>query len=625
MQLRALDEREAPPVPAAGGSHPGPWDSGFLRYSPVIVAAVAVALWLLSLGKYNPYAATQSGLVSLLPPAWWAALLFTGAAVVLALIPQRPWTPGILAALGSMLLVLHGTLPFAEHIARFASAYTIAGFAQYVADTGHTIPDLDARMLWPGMFAAAGMASRAMGVPATWFLRGFPLCIEAIYLFPVKAIANATLRSPRARWAALPIFLAGNWIDQDYFSPQAVNFLLYLVVIAIALRAFSAVRDYPWLVTRVVGWSPLRRTGGRLACTMGLAGPALDDLEPLPVPSRRGRAALFAVVLLLCAASIPSHQITPATLTVSLLGLTLIGRTSLRTLWLFVGVGVLAWLCWVGEPYWVGHFHQVFGGVSQLGSAVNSNVGSRLHGATDARRLVQYARAAASILIWVSSLLALFILRRRGLNRLTLGVLLVMPTAVSLAVTYGGEALLRALLFGLPAAALLLGGLLDLRRPRWAATTGYVVVLALLLALFPITRFGNEQFEAITPGDQSAAAYVGAHIPQGSLVVVPNGDEPLEAYSTGHFRVGTYSDLLFLDPRLLQGKLAAQTQPIWIYLSQSEEAYGETYVGLPAGWLNQMRTKLTRIPRLHVVYSDSTATVLRYDRPTPTVTGAPSR
>ncbi len=97
-----------------------------------------------------------------------------------------------------------------------------------------------------------------MGVSPLWFLRWAPLVLNLSYLLPLKVIANVTLRSERARWLVLPLFLAGNWIDQDYFSPQGVDFFLYLVVIAVLLKSFSSRGSQPATVRRIIFFTPLR-------------------------------------------------------------------------------------------------------------------------------------------------------------------------------------------------------------------------------------------------------------------------------------------------------------------------------------------------------------------------------
>lgn len=187
---------------------------------PLLLAAAAAGSWYASLGSIHPYRATAIGLVAQLSVLWWLGVVLIATAVVLELKREVPRPLVMMVLLGVLALILHGTLPATESVPRFNSAYIIAGFSDYLGRTGRALPRLDVRMSWPAMFAAAGMAARAMGVSTLWFLRWFPLILNLALLIPLKAIANTCLRTPRARWAALAIFVASNWIDQDYFSPR---------------------------------------------------------------------------------------------------------------------------------------------------------------------------------------------------------------------------------------------------------------------------------------------------------------------------------------------------------------------------------------------------------------------
>ncbi len=168
---------------------------------PFVLAAGSVLCWKLSLGSIHPYRAGVLGLITQLSPLWWTALVLAAAALFSELRHDSPRLTGMVTGLVALAIVLHGTLPAAEPVPRFSTAYYIAGFSDYIARTGHTLPRVDVRMSWPAMFAAAGMAARAMGVSTLWFLRWCPLVLNLAYLIPLKAIANSCLRTPRARWA----------------------------------------------------------------------------------------------------------------------------------------------------------------------------------------------------------------------------------------------------------------------------------------------------------------------------------------------------------------------------------------------------------------------------------------
>ena len=231
--------------------------------SPVL-AVIGVVCWHTSLAQIHPYSVGVIGLISQLSVLWWLGLVVVLAAVVLELARDSPRLPAMGLSIISVALVLHGTLPASETTARFDAAYDVAGFADYIGRHGQTLPYLDARMSWPGVLSGTGMLAQAMHVPTLWFARWAPLVLNLAYLLPVKTIANVSLRTPRARWAALPIFLVSNWIDQDYFSPQAIDLLLFLIIVAIAIRTFATRGEQPQVLRMLMRTRPYQAVASML-------------------------------------------------------------------------------------------------------------------------------------------------------------------------------------------------------------------------------------------------------------------------------------------------------------------------------------------------------------------------
>ena len=52
-------------------------------------------------------------------------------------------------------------------------------------------------------------------------------------------------------WTGIWLFALGNWIGQDYFSPQAFAFFLYLVVVLVVVRWLGRRPAMPRLPARV--------------------------------------------------------------------------------------------------------------------------------------------------------------------------------------------------------------------------------------------------------------------------------------------------------------------------------------------------------------------------------------
>jgi hypothetical protein len=580
----------------------------------VLLSALAIILWHFSLKHIHPYRSPTIGLVKQLDAFWWLAAGLAAVAIVLELRRQKPRVLTMCASLFALALILHGTLPATESVPRFSTAYDIAGFSQLIGSTGHTLPRIDARMSWPAMFAAVGMAARAMDVSTLWFLRWCPLVLNLAYLIPLKSIANTCLRNPRAQWAACGLFLASNWIDQDYFSPQGLNLFLFLVAVAIVIRVFANGGSLPWPVTDIVRtrvWDRAKRLVIRVA-----------RLPYNVQPSERGevatttgyRVAMLAVLLVTITASAVSHQITPAAMCLVFFGLMLTGRTGLRMLWLFTAVLVWAWLSWEGHTYWAGHLSKVFGSAGQFGSTLNSTVGSRLQSTLSGRKLVQDGRLLAAAITLGGAAIGFWAVWRRGRSLWTPAIVAIAPVAVAGAVSYGGEVALRVLLFSLAPFAIITAGLIDTATiKKWSALL-LAAIAAALLILFPLARYGNESFEAIAPNDLAAATWIHAHVGSGAIIFVANRDEPLNYTGDGSYKTIELGGLLAIDGQELGGYLPFTKHPTYVFLTRSQNNYGVDFDGFQAGWLNHFKQELLSTGYVTVVYHSATATVLRIEK-----------
>ncbi len=546
----------------------------------------------------------------MLPFVWWLALLLAliGLAVEIQRDPPRA-APCVLS-LVALTLVLHGTLPATEVTPRFAPAYTIAGFSDQLAKTGTPLPLLDARMSWPALFSATGMAARAMGVDARSFLRWAPLVLNLLYLLPVKVIANATLKGPRARWLALAVFLLGNWIDQDYFSPQAVDLLLYLVVIAILARVFATRGRQPRSVRHVMELRIVVAVVDRVRRIFLLPDTAQSGEMPVPPKSTAELTFLYLIILAITFAIVASHQFTPLALCVVLFVLAITGRTKLNLLWIVTLVLAFAWFSWFARTYWVGHLHAVFGGIGQVGGVVSGTVGTRLQNASPERLLVQDSRLAVSAVIVLSAVFGFWWSWRRGRTQWTLAILAVAPIAVALVTDYGGEVALRVLLFSLAPASILIALLVDERVTTRISLAIAVVVIALMAAMFPLARYGNESFEAMAPGDVAAADWIQGHVPTGSIIVVVIDDLPMSESQS----VDVAGGLAFASTDELHWVLAttAKAYPnVWILLTRSQYEYGTVVGGYPSGWLLTLEGRLLATGVVEVKYRSSSAVVMK--------------
>ena len=70
-----------------------------------------------------------------------------------------------------------------------------------------------------------------------------PVVSQLLYLAPMYLILRVMRANWRAQWFAAWLFIAADWVGQDYFSPQGFGYLLYLLFIGILLNWFRRRRS----------------------------------------------------------------------------------------------------------------------------------------------------------------------------------------------------------------------------------------------------------------------------------------------------------------------------------------------------------------------------------------------
>ncbi|UUU20927.1 lipopolysaccharide biosynthesis protein [Streptomyces sp. DSM 40750] len=543
------------------------------------------------------------GLISVLPTPTLvgAALLATVFASLLW--PAREHRGMLLITLLATVLSLHALPAVIEAEPRFATAWQHLGFIDYIDRTGSAVPDLDARWSWPGFFAAATFVAEACGVSDfTEIIRWWPTAIQLLYLPPLFLLTRHMRAGWRAKWTGVWIFVLSGWVGQDYFSPQGFTYLLYLAFVAILLVWFRA----PHML-----WGKVR--------------PGEAEVEPT---DRRRRAVLLMVLIALYAATVPAHQLTPFVMLGVLAVLVLIGRSELRGLPILFGVMVAVWVGFLAEPYWSGHFDELFGGVGGVGGNVTSSVSGRIGEGSSTHKLVLYARVA---LAGTVMLLACYGFLRRRENRYRERSLLVLTFVPFLGFgmqSYGGEMALRVFMFALPGAALLAGLALF---PRTGATAEERdkdrVSLAPLAALmaglvliggFLVARWGNEPFERVRPGEVAAMEYVYAH-DDPTVRLLWLSDDPVNSVTPAMpwgardmEKVEYVPTLAPSDPVLVSGlakALKTAGANSYLIINRSQVTSLQMDAGYSRNWESRLIQNLDRRDDLKQVFANADATV----------------
>jgi hypothetical protein len=564
-----------------------------LRHLAVLEAAFG--LWFLAIAGTKLDAMAGFGLLDAVPIPYYLAvtLLLAGFAVAAS---QRETSTRILGGyVVGLAVMLHGTTALIYSEPRYVWTYKHLGVTNFIGDQGHFDRAIDIYQNWPGFFALGAWLSKATGLEPIQFAGYaqvfFALAGVAVLLFVLRAItANAVVR-----WTAAFLFLLTDWLAQNIYAPQALGFLLSLLVIGLCLRCAP-----PPPVERgdprpgIRGW-PRR---AREAAAGWYEEPPLAPAMALVVG-----AVLFVAVVV-------SHQLSPVLLIVQVLALALVFRRV--PLWVVGGMVVIqaAWMALAWE--FLDRNVDIF--AFEPGSTPASDFDDTTGVAGVS--VVNFARPALMLGIVALAVLG-WIRARNRLNPAAI-VLMVAPFLVLAVTPYGGEGILRSYLFALPWCCVLAAVSLRrqfLRVPSLAALAASAAVFG---SLFLLAYYGGEERAYVTPDDVAVATWYEQNAPAGSraatMVPVHPGlltsnypaladgggisgpslsrDEALRGQLLGDADLPEIARLLDEEPATRQ----------YVILTPIQERVSETYTIFEEGSFKGLRDALSLSPDYRLVY-----------------------
>jgi len=116
-------------------------------------------------------------------------------------------------------------------------AYRNLALVGDVAEKGFGVArNADYYLSCPMFHTAFGLVARWSGFNTENLIPTFPFVMQSLYLFPLFVFLQNVLGLGKEKhyWIGLWVFTLGNWIGQDYFSPQAAGMLLFLLILAVA-------------------------------------------------------------------------------------------------------------------------------------------------------------------------------------------------------------------------------------------------------------------------------------------------------------------------------------------------------------------------------------------------------
>lgn len=428
--------------------------AGRLVVGHLLVIGLAVTLWQVAIVRTDSTEISGFGLLATVSPFFFAALALTVAGFVAALASMRPTADDArrpteagtraaevgrrpagrgLVATGYLVLLialLHGTTPLLLDEPQYAWTYKHLGVLEYIAAGNPVAAAQDIYQQWPALFAGAAQLASAGGIAPATLADWSPVFFNLAAAPVLYAIARTLADDRRVAYLTVFGFLAINWIEEDYLSPQAFGFLLSLGVLLVVLT---------WLR------SPAGSRGRTDAARTG----------------RLRRVGPVVAALALLAVLTAAHQLSPYLVVAQVAVLAVLRLIRPRWLPLAMGAIVIGYL--LPRFGFVSESFGVFDGFDVFANAAGNAEGWGSTGQAFSAIVVR----TLALTVWALTALAVLSYRRR-LRTVLVPALLAATLFVLIAgQSYGGEAIYRVFLFSAPWCAYLIAkALVDLADRR---------------------------------------------------------------------------------------------------------------------------------------------------------------
>jgi hypothetical protein len=593
------------------------------RLSPVeivlfVLPIIALFLWSISLQTVSLNDINNLGLISALSPRIIFALVIVVISFAVVLQRRELRISLLMLHLVCLIVILYATPNLIEQAPRFAPVYKHSGYTEYIMRTGSVDPNLDIYFDFPGFFVLSAFITKMFGYTTILSFVGWaPVVYNLMYMGPMYIILTTMTTNKRLIWLTLLFFHLTNWVGQDYYSPQGLNFFLYLMILAILLKWFTLpkqqvqLRERAPLVQNVLAW---------------LNAP--DPLPPAIGPWQR--RALLGCVICLFGLVIFSHPLTPffVLLTVSLL--VIFRRCGPFWLPIVMAVMTVAWIFFMAHPYLSQHVSMILSSIGDLTDNVPASVKTGKVAGDPLYQVVAKMRLYMTLLVWFMGFVGGIKRLRQGQRDITWVLLACAPFPLIAAQSYGGEMLMRIYLFSSPFILFFSASIFcenPVRMPQAQVKSGFgfpwrtaiiIVVNVFLLSTLFFTRYGDERVDYVSYDEFNAIQYVYQHTPPKSTIIEAWDDTPFlykdfEQYNFVSLYTVLPDGVVQPDINAVIQLVESEHSPnVYIVTSQEEQVHATAWDGLPSDMVQRLYTQLLKSGKFRVVYSNADAQVLQY-------------
>lgn len=587
----------------------------------LIMVAIALFLWQASLRSVDLTKMGDLGLVNILPFTYYLAIALLSVSFCLGNAEDRAYPPMLLLHVVALIFMLHSTPQLLYGTLRYSWAWKHVGIIDYIQRNGSvdpTIAYLNAYHNWPGFFALGALLTDVSGFASAVSYAGWaPVFFNLIDVGALYLIFRALTNDRRLVWLAIWVFYIANWVGQDYFSPQALNYFLYLVVIGVTLTWFSL-------------WAPpLKEELQRRLKSPHLASWTSKFFhkeipEGVRATSPEQRTELTAILVMIFIVIASSHQLTPFMMIIALVLLVGTQIVRARSLPILMAAITAAWIIFMAVAFLGGNLYWIVKSIGGLTGNISGNL-LNLANASPGQVLVSWMDRGLTALVIILAVFGFLRRLRNGYWDVAAALLVFTPIPMVVANAYGGEMVFRVYFFGLPFLAFFVAGLIY-PTPLSGHTNGTairsVLLSLVLLSGFFFGYYGKEEMFYFSKNEVQAATWLNNNAPKGSILVSGTADWPL---MYRHYEWYDYEDLADLskserlqvlkDP--VTGILSEMSKnPVgYMVISRSQMAQVDVTGILPRGSLLNVAKALSTSSSFQLVYSNADTVIYMHTNP----------
>jgi hypothetical protein len=552
-------------------------------YLHYLLVPIVVILWVMGLKQTDLAQLNDLGLVSVLPLFSYAVLITLTLSFIAALQSDNLRVSLLALHILALIFMLYAISPVMEDVPNFSVNWRHVGIIDYITNNGNVDPKIDAYFNWPAFFIANSFMTQLAGLQSSLtFVPWSSFYFNLLYLLPLYQIFKVALADKRAIWFGIWMFYIGNWIGQDYFSPQALNYFFYLVLIAVLLTYFKksgiSIRNFgqaDGLLSRAI-----KMVNGFFAL------PSTTQNEANPIQ----QIGLLLIIIVIFSASAMGHQLTPFAILFAVTILVFFNYISLRNLPIIMGIIVATWISYMAVAYMQGHIEKILSEIGRMSSSLDENVTARISGSADHKTITSF-RMYMSLGVWGLAFLGGLWRMFRKQHVVVWAALAGIAFALIGLQDYGGEMILRVYLLSLPFMLVFVVSLFlptPIFRYKWLTTIAMTAVMSVIIMGFLFSRYGNQRMDYKTQAEIEGLRTLYDFAEPGSLLLAarPNLAWRFEDYNTYKHRL--------VDDEFAAGDIEGIVQqmkyweaPSYLVLTRSQQVSAEMFLDYTeADWAN---------------------------------------